>query len=439
MKAYILMTEAVLSPFGDPVRDSRILDRPLVEHQESIFSDAGLDVHRVGSVDEIDGAEDCFVTLDTLYFSRQLFTLFRKRARAEGRSSAIALFDCAFTKSTSTLQDVCRETHEGETILVYGLYFLKAGDRPAELRSVEGRTPLRIRERVQRHPRVDKYSRGEEQLEFAFTPFNISDIAHWSHLLYANFYALLSHWADLRPWSILRYLFVVVRTILSLTFLHSVVRALLTFDSARLSDLLYLLMKNANRIGRGCRIHPTATVEGSILGHGVKIGPQATVFGSYLGDGAVVEMNAIVRNSVMGAGTTITANTRINFCVLYPDAMSGQSLLQVSILGERAVLMTSGFTYDMKITKPIKVDFRGERVSLGTKYIGCCFGHESIIGAGIWLNAGLEIPNGYMIVREGERIIRQVPTGLPPKVPLVPVDGVVQVHPSLKESGEDGD
>ncbi|MFC1890652.1 hypothetical protein ACFL4G_12940, partial [Thermodesulfobacteriota bacterium] len=194
-----------------------------------------------------------------------------------------------------------------------------------------------------------------------------------------------------------------------------------------------------NRIGRGCRIHPTATVEGSILGRGVTIGAHATVFGSCLGDGAVVEMNAIVRNSVMGAGTTLTSNCRINFCVLYPDAMAGQSLLQVSILGERAVLMTSGFTFDMKITRPINVDFRGERVSLGTKYIGCCFGHESVIGAGVWLNAGLEVPNGYMIVREGERVIRRVPPGLPPRVPLVPVDGVVQVHPSLKEKGEDGD
>ena len=439
MKAYILLTDAVLSPFGDPVRDSRILDRPLVDFQESILSDAGLEVLRVDSVDEIDAGEDCFVTLDTLYFSRQLFNLFRKHAHSGGGSSAMALYDCAFTKSTSTLQDVQKEEHEGETALVYGLFFLKAGDRPADLRSVKGRTLLRIRENVRRHPRVDKYSRGEEQLEFAFTPFNVADIAHWSHLLYANFYALLSYWADLRPLSVLRYFFVVARTLLSLTFVRSAVRALLTFDVSRMSDLLYLLMKNANRIGRGCRIHPTATVEGSILGRGVTIGPHATVFGSCLGDGAIVETHSLVRNSVMGAGSTLTANCRLNFCVLYPDAMAGQSLLQVSILGERTVLMTSGFTFDMKITKPVNVDFRGQRVSLGIKYIGCCFGHEAIVGAGIWLNAGLEIPNGYMIVREGERIIHRVPTGLPTKVPLVPVDGVVQVHPSLKKRGEDGD
>jgi len=72
-------------------------------------------------------------------------------------------------------------------------------------------------------------------------------------------------------------------------------------------------------------------------------------------------------------------------------------------------------------------------VSTGKRFLGSCIGHHAVIGAGVWLDSGLEIPNGYHLVRDPDQMVRRVPKGLPTGKPLIVRDGtIIPIHKRRK-------
>jgi hypothetical protein len=94
--------------------------------------------------------------------------------------------------------------------------------------------------------------------------------------------------------------------------------------------------------------------------------------------------------------------------VSYPAA-------QMCVLGKRAMHMGGCFPIDMKLTHgellDVKVKHQGRVVNSGKKFLGACIGHRSIVGTGLWLNSGVEVPNDYLVVRDRDDLVTQVPDG----------------------------
>jgi hypothetical protein len=52
-------------------------------------------------------------------------------------------------------------------------------------------------------------------------------------------------------------------------------------------------------------------------------------------------------------------------------------------------------------------------------FIGSCIGHHAHVGAKVLILPGREVPNGMFVAMHPDELIRDVPKGLPPGVPLV--------------------
>src|SRR5262249_44768867 len=63
------------------------------------------------------------------------------------------------------------------------------------------------------------------------------------------------------------------------------------------------VLSKMNKIGPGCDIHPTASLEGAEIGANVQVGAHAVIRMSSIGDGCQVGDGAIVKHSVVGNGS----------------------------------------------------------------------------------------------------------------------------------------
>jgi acetyltransferase-like isoleucine patch superfamily enzyme len=257
--------------------------------------------------------------------------------------------------------------------------------------------------------------RDDLRIEYAITAEGVMSLRHWSHILDANQLALAAHWIDFRP---LRILWLLAKVLWG---------ALTTLSLSK-----WKIGGKLNRIGRGCEIHPSAWVAGSILGDGVRIGPNSVVFGCVLGDHAIVESQSEVSLSTIGARAVVSFHTRIVASVLYPMSIGSYPAMQMCLLGQRAMHMGGAYPIDMKLTRgdllDVKVKHEGRVVDSGKKFLGICIGHRAIVGTGLWLQSGVEVPNDYILVRDKDAIVTKIPDGMQGQTLSLQADGKLRPY-----------
>lgn len=151
--------------------------------------------------------------------------------------------------------------------------------------------------------------------------------------------------------------------------------------------------------GAGCKIHPTAIVEGSALGSGCEVGAYAIVRGSILGDGSVIEDGAHVQMSCLGPTARVARQTSVFASVLMEGAHSAQTVMQMSVLGRHSATTSASWFVDVRLGGNIRVE--GPTDSLldsGTRFLGCDMGHNSFVGAGVTVASGRMLPSNAKIV-----------------------------------------
>ncbi len=404
MYGLIVPTGNRIAPFGDPPSATPVLATTLAGHQREVLAAVG--VRDVREVDPDTAAPEgpCLVLADDLLVGVRLVEDFVRAARDCGaRRAVLALRPGAFTRDFGVLQDL-PETDAGEPL--YPLYWLAdGGPLPA---GPDGCTPLVLspKERLLTLP-VPAQWFGQEEIEVPITARPALRVRHWLHVLFANRLAGGESWLRLPRWRlVLRVLWAIVRA--GIPTVPRVLRRLSTF-------------------GRGCRVHPTAVVEASVLGDGVRVGPHAVVRFSHVGAGSLLMDGANVAFSTLGERCTVSTHCGVSFSVLYRQASAAQSLLQLSVIGERAVTTGMGYLTDMKMDGgEIRVRHEGRLVSSGQRFLGSAVGHRAVLGSGFWLAHGREVGNGYVIVRSPESILHRVPEGLPEGVPLAVRNGTLE-------------
>jgi hypothetical protein len=160
--------------------------------------------------------------------------------------------------------------------------------------------------------------------------------------------------------------------------------------------------------GRGCRIHPSAVVEGCWLGDAVEIGANAVVRGCVLGDGARVEELAVADFSVLGRQAVIQRQALVRFCLLERGSTcAGQ--MQLGVLGAEAALKHGATLMDINYAQGVRVMAEGALHPAPLGIAGVCVGPRTIVGSGLKIASGRTVPPDLVVLPAPSGVLARIP------------------------------
>lgn len=392
--AHVLRTDRRVAPFEDPPGEVRVLNRSLRERQAEACSAIGAaQPTEVSGPGEVRGAP-ALLFADHTYFTRTLLEEFLRAARASGGSARCAIAPSVFVEGTAPLQDLDRGQAGSAA---YDLWYLAGPvasvDALRDLPWIE----IDPRESLEDPRLPPQFINPSTPTQISITSRQAMHVTHWALVLRVNlaaFVATLKELWERRP------IYIVWRVVMD--------RLLGRFRRRRLS-----------RIGKGCEIHPSAVVEGSWLGDGVKVGAGAILQGSVVGDGAIIEEGVILELSVVGHRAWIGRKSVVFMSVMYDGVFASHRLTQACVLGHRVCTTGGGYIIDMNFGGPVRVLKDGVPTDPGTNFLGACLGHDVVMGTGIWIQAGREIPNGTFMIRDPSEVLSRIPDEIEPGKPMV--------------------
>lgn len=410
MQAYLLETGRRISPFDELVGEMRVHNRRLREHQTAILESLGCQV-RVIDDPTAARASPCLMVHDDLFFTHHAAARFLSavRQRERGRASpdgpgqtCRGNFGAALKVSPLTERFVPsfqgRRVEANGGLRAYDLFYLRQFDSTMPLADQIEVLPIPHRLTIRRW-RVNRYFDPSGSFSLPMSRVAMCPVQHWSSLLAANILGM--------PSFVLRSLSQLPMKTAMLPL--SVVWRAGSFWPSRLRGKLYLA-------GRGCKVHPTAHVEGAVLGRGVRIGPNAVVRGAVLADRVEIGPGAIVECSTLGEKVTVNGNVTLRSCVVGDEANIGALFTQLSVVGRGAALCPTSAMFDFNLRGSVNVSFDGRTVASGSRLLGGCAGHGAFLGADVVMAPGQELPNGCILVRTPREVVGDVRQGTPPGI-----------------------
>ena len=168
------------------------------------------------------------------------------------------------------------------------------------------------------------------------------------------------------------------------------------------------LSEKTNIIGKNCRIHPTAILEGCVIGDNVEIGPFAYLRSSVVGDNTILRERTSVKVSYIGKNVYVVGTDVVNSYV-GDEASLISPMLFHAVFGERSFLSGgSGFADFNTGSTRISADVNGNEVDSGLHYLASAIGDDVFIGANMLFAPGRAIPSGANLLDHG--LIKNLPT-----------------------------
>ncbi len=164
------------------------------------------------------------------------------------------------------------------------------------------------------------------------------------------------------------------------------------------------------RVGKGCRIHPSAVVEASWIGDDVEIGPNAVVRGCVLADGASVEPLALVEGCVLGRGARVQRLALAKFSVLCDRSMVGGDV-QLAVVGTSAAVKRGAQLFDQAFDQKPKIRVEGRICPAPMGLVGVGVGARSLVGAGVRVAPGRALPPDVQVVIDTSNVLRSFDDG----------------------------
>lgn len=389
-------SETVVEPFGDAPGVMPVLAGTLAEAQTEAVQASGCEW-----VDAPPRGEAYILVSDRVWFTASLL----KAMIATGRPGRLVVTDQAFLRVTGALQS---DPAHPELAIV-------PADHPPtfdDLPDLSLDLGLKAMPAQGLHPAF-AHAAADPLVAGACA---VHGIEHWSHLVRVNLLALSARVAEAKD------------AFDSAAWWSKVGTALaILWKAGRLNEAA--LARAVTRMGKGCKVHPTAVVEACELGNDVKIGAGAVLRGCVVGDGASIDAQAHCVASAIGAGAQIGRGAHLALSVLFPGALVSQGAgFQACVFGRDSFVAQGVTALDLSFGRPISVDHRGERVSSGGWFLGCAVGHRARIGAGVRIGYGVAIPNDTLLVGPPDTLLRTI----------LPVDGPAMVRDGRLVSVKDG-
>lgn len=230
---------------------------------------------------------------------------------------------------------------------------------------------------------------GADLIELPLTERIVLPCGHWLQLLWANLLGLAPFlWRELAGRNIIEVIWRLSGAVLRTGSIQPLT------VGARLG-----------RRGRGCRVHPSAVVEGCWLGDDVQIGANAVVRGCVLGDGAAIEDLALAEFSVLGPGARVQRQGMMKFS-LAREAAAVAGTMQLGVLDRGAALKAGAFLMDMALNQDIQVNHRGSRCPVPLGIAGVGVGARTVVGAGVKVAGGRALPPDLQISASSDVVVR---------------------------------
>lgn len=376
IEAVCLPTDTRVAPWGDPVATLPVLDGTLADAQARALEHVGASL-----VDRPTLGVPTLVYTDRCWFTGP--ALSRLLEAGPGR---LRTQDAGFWESTGSLQD----TPEPGLMELC----LREDGRPSvdEIDPVDVDLGLEDADVQLRHPRLQHAARP-----LRVGAASVHLIQHWTHLVRVNQLAIQAQvslakerFSEAPGWQRL------FRTLGVLWRAGSI-------NPHRIAATIVELGDNVD-------IHPTAVVEASALGDGCVVGAHAVVRGSVLGPGTVLDEHATVVSSVLGARVRLGPYGHLRHSTVFSGArISAGAGYQLSAFGRDCFVAWGVAALDLSFGRPISVQTASGRQSTGHHFIGCAIGHEAVVGQGVRLAPGVEIPSHATVVAPGDDLLRQPP------------------------------
>jgi carbonic anhydrase/acetyltransferase-like protein (isoleucine patch superfamily) len=376
MKKIIIQNQTHISPFNEPARDLRVLNKPLWLYQRDVLSSYCQEELECNALEQIPSfppqilSGELLVYRDNLFFDAPLIETFITQARQSGRAAQIAFTqdDKAIVTHALPLQDGIRPEND---LFVADLFYYPEGADFATTRP----QPLVIdtQSKEMGYYRVPTYMANERgDLGFRVPLRAFLSIEHWVHIFMANCpFGVFAQGARIEK---------------SLddfpTMLKVLWRSLLERKQFLSSSALVI-------VGKNTQIDPAAIIQGpTIIGDNVTIGPGSVINASIIGNNVNIMQGTQLLLSVVGDGSYLGFRAALFMTTLMEDSMVAQNTcLQLSVIGRHTFIGAGNTFTDFNIMgnpvkNPVKVFHKGELREVGLPVIGGCVGHNCRIGSG---------------------------------------------------------
>ena len=373
MNAYVVRERAPLAPFRKPASQVRFKSGTIAERLDGQLRAAGFDVVHLDAPDDAQIRPGSVVVTDDLVVSDRFFARVLGAIPDRARNYRCEIESGRFTLLASK---TAPRVYKQLPVRYYG------GAASAELLPLR-LDPVPVLEVVEGVP-----ARMQALTDICVCFFDI--------------YALkLDYWFDLQTAS-------------SLYCREFVVGLLRPFHTripkpilSRFTNSSWVMSK-CNSIGRNCRIHPKAILEGCVIGDGVEIGPYAYVRSSVIGDRAVLREKSSVKMSYVGPSSFVMGSDVVNSYIGAETSIFCPMLYNV-VFGERGFLSGgSGFADFIVGAESIPATIDGKQVQSGLAFLASAVGDDCFIGANLLFAPGRTIPDGTKLLDHG--LIKAVPT-----------------------------
>ncbi|GAB4411264.1 MAG: multidrug transporter [Anaerolineae bacterium] len=399
MKKIIIRNQTHISPFNEPARDLRIMNKPLWLHQRDVLSTYCREELECNSLEEIGAfpshilSGELLVYRDNLFFDAPFIEAFITSARQAGRPAQVAFSpnDQAIVTHALPLQDDIRLEND---LYLADLFYYPDGASFATTKP----QPLVIdtQSREMGYYRVPTYMANERgDLGFNVPLRAFLSIEHWVHIFMANcIFGVFAHGARIEK---------------SLddfpTMLKVLWRSLLERKQFLSSSALVI-------VGKNTQIDPAAIVQGpTIIGDNVTIGPGSVINASIIGNNVNVMQGVQLLLSVVGDGSYLGFRAALFMTTLMENSMVAQNTcLQLSVVGRHTFIGAGNTFTDVNIMgspikNPVKVFHKGELHEVGLPVIGGCVGHNCRIGSGHVVFPARSIDSDVVLFAKQDRTI----------------------------------
>lgn len=386
MRKIIIQDERYISPFNEPARDLRVLNKPLWLWQRDILAPYTTEEREIPSLEWApDDPVETIVYRDNLFFDSPLINEFVRRAQASGRPHQLAFRDDDPAIVAHALPLSTGFVHEGNLLLAELWYYPKG--------IVDQADPLVIdteaREIGYYHiPTYMSTDRGDLVYQVPKKAFIY--LEQWPHLymitvafgLFArgNRFELQSD-ADL------------------IFKLRILLRGILEQKQV-------LSSSGAVTLGRNVFVDPSATILGpTTIGDNTTIGAGAVIDNSIIGSNVNISQGCQVMLSVVSDGCFLPFRASLFMTSLMEHTIVAQNTcLQMAVIGRHSFIGAgSTFTDYNLLSRPLHVKLDKGLEEVEMPVLGGCVGHNCRLGSGLIVYPARTIESDVVLFASPER------------------------------------
>jgi carbonic anhydrase/acetyltransferase-like protein (isoleucine patch superfamily) len=383
----ILQSKKKISPFNEPARDLRILNKPLWLHQRDVlakYTEREIELPPGAPFPQV--REACLVYRDNLYFDDGYIQEFIRLAKLANRPvrAAFSMRDPAFREHILPLSS--SYTPAGDIYLA-DLWYYPRGPEPDPLPVI---VDLQSKEMGYYH--VPLYmAAAQGDLVYQVAMRSLVAIDAWVHILVTdNIFGLFGRGARFEK-----------RLNSDLVFKLKVV------GRALYEGRQFLESSMAVQMGRNCTIDPTAIIHGpTSIGDNVTIGANAVIENCIIGDNVNISQGCQLMLSVIGDGTFMPFRAALFMTSIMENSLVAQNTcLQMCVVGRNTFIGAGSTWTDYNLLpSPIKArDGNGELKNANRPVLGGCIGHNCRIGAGMIVYPARTIESDVILFASKER------------------------------------